>query len=81
LLFAEPGNLSALCVVDRCRKLSQRGGPAVTSKDAKLAERAKSGETAAYEEIVRAHQEVAFRTAYLTRATPWRLRTRLRRLS
>jgi RNA polymerase sigma factor (sigma-70 family) len=64
-LFAELGNLSAPGVVDRGRKLSQRGGLAVTSKNAKLAERAKSGDTAAYEKIVRAHQEAAFRTAYL----------------
>ncbi|HKH58436.1 MAG TPA: sigma factor, partial [Rubrobacter sp.] len=39
---------------------------AVTSDDAKLAERAKGGDTtAAYERLVRGYQEVAFRTAYL----------------
>jgi|SRR5829696_48238 len=38
---------------------------AVNPDDAKLAERANSGETAAYEKLVRGYQEVAFRTAYL----------------
>jgi RNA polymerase sigma-70 factor, ECF subfamily len=38
---------------------------AVTSDDARLAERAKSGDTAAYERLGRGYQEVAFRTAYL----------------
>src|SRR5215212_8520239 len=38
---------------------------AVTADDAKLAERAKGGDTAAYEKLVRGYQEVAFRTAYL----------------
>jgi RNA polymerase sigma factor (sigma-70 family) len=40
-------------------------GRAVASEDAKLAERAKNGDTAAYEKLVRGHQAVAFRTAYL----------------
>jgi RNA polymerase sigma factor (sigma-70 family) len=40
-------------------------GRAVVSEDAKLAERAKNGDTAAYEKLVRGHQAVAFRTAYL----------------
>ena len=34
-------------------------------EDAKLAERAREGDTAAYERLVRMHQAVAFRTAYL----------------
>jgi hypothetical protein len=34
-------------------------------EDARLAERAKSGDVAAYEKLVREHQEVAFRTACL----------------
>ena len=38
---------------------------AVTTEDAKLAEQAKVGNTAAYEKLVRDHQAVAFRTAYL----------------
>jgi RNA polymerase sigma factor (sigma-70 family) len=40
-------------------------GRAVASEDAKLAERAKNGDKGAYEELVRGHQAVAFRTAYL----------------
>jgi RNA polymerase sigma factor (sigma-70 family) len=38
---------------------------AVSSEDAKLAEQAKDGDTAAYGKLVRGHQAVAFRTAYL----------------
>ncbi|MDQ4126841.1 MAG: RNA polymerase sigma factor [Actinomycetota bacterium] len=34
-------------------------------EDTKLAERAREGDTAAYERLVRVHQAVAFRTAYL----------------
>ena len=34
-------------------------------EEAKLAERARSGDTAAYERLVRMHQAVAFRAAYL----------------
>ncbi len=34
-------------------------------EDAKLVERAKGGDAAAYERLVRGQQEVAFRTAYL----------------
>lgn len=34
-------------------------------EDAKLAERAREGDTAAYERLVRMHQAVAFRAAYL----------------
>jgi len=44
---------------------SVKGGPAATLEDAKLAERAREGDTAAYERLVRMHQAVAFRTAYL----------------
>jgi RNA polymerase sigma-70 factor, ECF subfamily len=40
-------------------------GRAVASEDAKLVERAKAGDTAAYEKLVRGYQAVAFRTAYL----------------
>ena len=50
----------------RCRRVGgYSSGRAVASEDAKLAERAKRGDTAAYEELVRGHQAVAFRTAYL----------------
>jgi RNA polymerase sigma factor (sigma-70 family) len=50
----------------RCKKVrGYSSGRAVASEDAKLAERAKNGDTAAYEELVRGHQAVAFRTAYL----------------
>lgn len=38
--------------------------------DASLAERAKSGDTAAYEQLVRGYQEVAFRTACLITGDP-----------
>lgn len=38
---------------------------AVTSEDVRLAEKAKRGDVAAYEKLVRGHQAVAFRTAYL----------------
>ena len=44
---------------------SVEGGPAAALEDAKLAERAREGDTAAYERLVRTHQAVAFRTAYL----------------
>jgi hypothetical protein len=44
---------------------SVRGGPAVTSENAKFAKLARAGETAAYESLVRNHQAAAFRTAYL----------------
>jgi hypothetical protein len=57
-------NLCALGVVLGVES-SVRGGPAVTSEDAKLAKLAKAGETAAYERLVRNHQTAAFRTAYL----------------
>ena len=57
------GNLSVPGVVNRVRGFVS--GRAVTSEDAKLVERAKDGDTAAYEELVRGHQVVAFRTAYL----------------
>jgi RNA polymerase sigma factor (sigma-70 family) len=43
---------------------------AVTPDDAKLAELAKSGDTVAYEKLVRGYQEVAFRTAYLITGDP-----------
>jgi RNA polymerase sigma-70 factor (ECF subfamily) len=50
----------------RCNRAGKRSsGRAVASEDAKLAERAKNGDTVAYEELVRGHQAVAFRTAYL----------------
>ena len=40
-------------------------------EEAKLAERARAGDTAAYERLVRMHQAVAFRAAYLvTRDAP-----------
>ena len=58
-----PGNFSAPGVVRGVESRANRR--AVASEDAKLAERAKNGDTAAYEELVRGHQAVAFRTAYL----------------
>ena len=44
---------------------AKRGGPAATLEEAKLVERAKGGDAAAYEHLLRGQQEVAFRTAYL----------------
>jgi RNA polymerase sigma factor (sigma-70 family) len=44
---------------------AKRGEPTATLEDAKLVERAKGGDAAAYERLVRGQQEVAFRTAYL----------------
>jgi RNA polymerase sigma factor (sigma-70 family) len=44
---------------------TRSGGPANTLEDARLVERAKDGDAAAYERLVRGQQEVAFRTAYL----------------
>ena len=44
---------------------AKRGGPAATLEEARLVERAKGGDAAAYERLVRGQQEVAFRTAYL----------------
>lgn len=40
-------------------------GSAVTPKEAALVERAKGGDAAAYEGLVRGHQAVAFRTAFV----------------
>ena len=41
-----------------------RGGSAVGPEEATLVERAKGGDVAAYETLVRGHQAVAFRTAF-----------------
>jgi RNA polymerase sigma factor (sigma-70 family) len=57
------GNLSVPGIVNRVEGYAS--GRAVASEDAKLVERAKDGDTAAYEKLVRGHQVVAFRTAYL----------------
>jgi RNA polymerase sigma factor (sigma-70 family) len=57
------GNLPVPGVVKRIE--GQASGRAVASEDAKLVERAKDGDRAAYEKLVRGHQVVAFRTAYL----------------
>jgi RNA polymerase sigma factor (sigma-70 family) len=46
-------------------RTAKTGGPTATLEDAKLVERAKGGDAAAYERLVRGQQEVAFRTAYL----------------
>src|ERR671938_805710 len=43
----------------------RRGGQAAALEETKLAERARAGDTAAYERLVRMHQAVAFRAAYL----------------
>lgn len=50
----------------RCRRgrESREGGSAVGPEEATLVERAKGGDVAAYEELVRGHQAVAFRTAF-----------------
>ena len=45
------------------QKAVQKGG--VVSEQAKLVGRAKKGDVGAYEKLVRGHQTVAFRTAYL----------------
>ena len=42
----------------------REGGSAVGPKEATLVERAKGGDVAAYEDLVRGHQAVAFRTAF-----------------
>jgi RNA polymerase sigma-70 factor (ECF subfamily) len=42
----------------------REGGSAVGPKEGTLVERAKGGDVAAYEELVRGHQAVAFRTAF-----------------
>ena len=42
----------------------REGGSAVGPEEATLVERAKGGNVAAYEELVRGHQAVAFRTAF-----------------
>ena len=42
----------------------REGGSAVGPEEATLVERAKGGSIAAYEELVRGHQAVAFRTAF-----------------
>lgn len=47
------------------RKLFLKRGPAADLEDARLAERARDGDAAAYERLVRGYQEVAFRTACL----------------
>jgi RNA polymerase sigma factor (sigma-70 family) len=53
------------CTYGRKVRYSQDGEPKDTLEDAKLVERAKGGDAAAYERLVRGQQEVAFRTAYL----------------
>jgi RNA polymerase sigma-70 factor (ECF subfamily) len=42
----------------------REGGSAVNPEEATLVEKAKGGDVAAYEELVRGHQAVAFRTAF-----------------
>jgi RNA polymerase sigma factor (sigma-70 family) len=42
----------------------REGGSAVGPEEATLVEKAKGGDVAAYEELVRGHQAVAFRTAF-----------------
>jgi RNA polymerase sigma factor (sigma-70 family) len=59
-----PRNLGVVLTVERF-SAAKTGGPTATSEDAKLVERAKDGDAAAYERLVRGQQEVAFRTAYL----------------
>lgn len=59
------GNLYSPGVVLEGRRLREKGGPVVTLEDAKLAERAKGGDAAAYEQLVRLHETVAFRAAYV----------------
>jgi RNA polymerase sigma factor (sigma-70 family) len=49
-------------VLTRCRTVSVEGRP---RDESDLVERARRGDTAAYEELVRLHQGIAFRTAYL----------------
>jgi hypothetical protein len=44
---------------------AEKGGAAVTSEESRLIEKAKRGNTAAYERLVRTHEAVAFRTACL----------------
>jgi RNA polymerase sigma-70 factor (ECF subfamily) len=50
----------------RCRRVRElrEGGSAVGPEEATLVERAKGGDVGAYEELVRGHQAVAFRTAF-----------------
>ena len=49
----------------RVRGTRTKKGRAVSSEDAKLAQRARDGDAAAYERLVRLHGAVAFRTAYV----------------
>jgi len=49
----------------RGRRIPTKKGRAVSSEDAKLAERARNGNAAAYERLVRLHGAVAFRTAFV----------------
>lgn len=50
--------------------VGEGGGLGAVSEDSKLIERAKGGDVAAYEDLVRAHQRVAFRAAYLILRDP-----------
>jgi RNA polymerase sigma factor (sigma-70 family) len=59
-----PRSLGVVLAVERFGT-TKRGEPTATLEDAKLVERAKGGDAAAYERLVRGQQEVAFRTAYL----------------
>ena len=58
----EPSSISGCTLWRRGRR---GGGLEAVSEDAKLVERAREGDTVAYEDLVRAYQDVAFRTAYL----------------
>jgi len=64
------GNLSAPGVVVEAEHHIRTGGTAVTPEDAKLAERARQGDVAAYERLVRAHEALAFRAAYVITGDP-----------
>ena len=48
----------------------RKGGPTVTPEEAKLAERARNGDAAAYERLVRLHGAVAFRAACVITCDP-----------
>jgi RNA polymerase sigma-70 factor (ECF subfamily) len=59
------GNLCSPGVVTGVENLVRTGGTAVTPEDVKLAERARNGDVAAYERLVREYESLAFRAAFV----------------
>ena len=65
LWSGKQGNLCSPGVVTSVENHIRTGGTDVTSEDARLAERARNGDIAAYERLVRAYEALAFRAAYV----------------